>query len=173
MFWEPEIDTSTVVLVEAPAVLSAEAGVLPKGVMDADRAGFRDIGDRERLRLFRADRAGAETLAAIVPLGLEGFDRLEAIHRLLSALHGRAIPPDTRLTSQQRLRMRHMLQAHDARRDGATQKEIARVIFRTGDLTRDEWQVHSTRYAVISLLRDARVLVGGGYRRLLRHRRKR
>lgn len=66
-----------------------------------------------------------------------------------------------------------MLQAHDARQSGATQKEIARGIFRTGDLSRDEWQVHSTRYAVIGLLRDAKALVAGGYRRLLRHRRRR
>jgi hypothetical protein len=107
-----------------------------------------------------------------VPLGLDGFDRVEAILRLLSSLHGRKLPPDTRLTDQQRARARRMLQAFDGRRDGATQQEIAEVIFRTGKLTRDEWQAASERHAIMSLLASARAMIAGGYRKLLRHRRR-
>ncbi len=66
------------------------------------------------------------------PLSLAGFDRIEAIQRFLSALHGRAIPPDTRLTRQQRARLRRMLRAFDGHRAGATQQEIARVLLNTG-----------------------------------------
>ena len=84
----------------------------------------------------------------------------------------RVVPPDTRLTLQQRARAQRMLQAFDGSRDGATQQDIAQVIFRTGHVNRDEWQASSARHAVMSLLRDARALIAGGYRKLLRHRRQ-
>lgn len=159
-------------------MLKAEVAALPDfdrlGADEGEPAKFLTIDGDGHLCLFHAEiSSGTESPAAVVPLGLEGFDRLEAVQRLLAWLHQRAIPPDSRLTPQQRLRIRRMLQAYDARKSGATQKEIAHAIFRTGDLNRDEWQVHSTRYAVIGLLRDAKALVAGGYRRLLRHRRKR
>ncbi|XKG99729.1 DUF2285 domain-containing protein [Pelagibacterium halotolerans] len=101
-----------------------------------------------------------------MPLGREGFDRIEAILRLLASLHGRVVPLDTRLTEQQRARTRRMLQAFDGRRAGATQQEIAEVVFRTGKLTRDEWQAASERHAVMSLLKGAREMIAGGYRKL-------
>jgi hypothetical protein len=64
-----------------------------------------------------------------------------------------------------------MLRAFDAARDGATQLDIARALFRIGPLSRDEWQASSVRHAIKTLLRDARAMVAGGYRRLLRPRR--
>ncbi|WP_338031138.1 DUF2285 domain-containing protein [Chachezhania antarctica] len=112
-------------------------------------------------------------LVAAVPLGPEGLDRMEAIQRLLADQHRRrSIPRDTRLTAQQKARLRRVLQASDAAFDGATQKQIAEVLFRTGHLDRDEWQVSSARFAVSSLLREGRDLISGGYRKLLRHQRR-
>lgn len=128
-----------------------------------------DLGNGEHLQLIHD---GVAPTAAIVPLNIEGLDRLEAIYRLLAALHGRAIPPDTRLTRQQRARLRRMLQAFDGYCAGATGQEIAQVIFRIGRISRDEWQVSSARHAVKSLIRDARAMIAGGYRKLLRHRRQ-
>nr|WP_281351182.1 DUF2285 domain-containing protein [Pseudochelatococcus lubricantis] len=113
-----------------------------------------------------------QPLVAAVSLGHEGLDRVEAVTRLLASLHGRKVPPDTRLTRQQRARARRMLQAIDGHRAGATQQEIAEVIFRTGKLTRDEWQAASARHAVMDLLTNGRRLIAGGYRKLLRHRRR-
>lgn len=130
-----------------------------------------DSAQRIQFLLTTETRADAP-LAAVIPLGLDGFDRAEALLKLLAMLHGRAIPPDTRLTRQQRTRQRKMLRAFDAHRDGATQQEIARVILGAGRLSRDEWQVSSNRHAVMSLLRDARSLIAGGYRKLLGHRRR-
>ena len=127
-----------------------------------------DLGNGQRLQLIHD---GVAPAAALVPLGLDGLDRLEAIHRLLAALHGRAIPPDTRLTRQRRARLRRMLQAFDGYRAGAPRQEIAQVIFRVGPLSRDEWQTSSARQAVKSLIRDSRAMIAGGYRKLLRHRR--
>jgi hypothetical protein len=127
-----------------------------------------DLGNGQHLQLIHD---GIAPTAAIVPLGVDGLDRLEAIHRLLAALHGRTIPPDTRLTRQQRARLRRMLQAFDGHRAGATGQEIAQVIFRVGALDRNEWQTSYARHAVKALIRDARAMIAGGYRKLLRHRR--
>lgn len=130
------------------------------------------LGNGQHLQIL--DCASDDGIAvAVVPLDLDGFDRIEAIRRFLAALHGRAIPPDTRLTRQQRARLRRMLRAFDGQRAGATQQEIAQVLLHIGKLDRDEWQASSARHAVKSLLRDARSMVAGGYRRLLRHRRPR
>lgn len=131
-----------------------------------------DLGNGQHLQIFDCTLDGDTFAAAVIPLGLDGFDRIEAVLRFLSALHGRAIPPDTRLTLQQRARLRRMLRAFDGYRAGATQQEIANVILNTGHIGRDEWQASSARHAVKALLRDARSMVAGGYRKLLRHRRR-
>lgn len=134
---------------------------------------LKSLGDGQRLHLALPDNAHLHSsLVAVVPLDWQGFDRLEAIARLLACLHGRRPPPDMRLTHQQRARAKRMLQAFDGRREGATQQTIAEIIFRTGKLTRDEWQAASARHAVMGLLRSARTMISGGYRNLLRHRRR-
>ena len=132
-----------------------------------------DIGNGQHLQILDCTAGDDRIAVAIVPLGLDGFDRVEAVRRLLSALHCRAIPPDTRLTRQQRIRLRRMLRAFDGHRAGATQQEIAQVILKIGPLDRDEWQASSARHTIKALLRDAHSMVAGGYRKLLRHRRQR
>ena len=132
-----------------------------------------DIGNGQHLQILDCTAGDDRIAVAIVPLGLDGLDRIEAVRRFLSALHGRAIPPDTRLTRQQRIRLRRMLRAFDGHRAGATQQEIAQVILKIGPLDRDEWQASSARHTIKALLRDAHSMVAGGYRKLLRHRRQR
>lgn len=181
MLWLPQEDTSVVVLDRLPQPLVPDRETRPEagrirpvepGVGGGSNL-LHELGNDERLQLLSLN-GGFDPPAnvALVPLGLEGFDRLEAVHRLLASLHGRAIPPDTRLTRQQRGRMRRMLQAFDGRRSGATLREVARVIFDTGPIGRDDWQSSSQRFGVMSLIRDANALVAGGYRKLLRHRRR-
>jgi hypothetical protein len=171
----PQDDTSVVVLTAAPSVL-APAGHLPTLVSEKsekiDEQGVHAIvslGNGEQLQLLSTASA---SVAAVIPLGLDGFDRLESIYRLLAAIHGRAVPPDTRLTLQQRARAQRMLQAFDGSRDGATQQDIAKILFRIGQVNRDEWQASSARHAVMALLKDARAMIAGGYLKLLRHRRR-
>jgi hypothetical protein len=125
-----------------------------------------DLGDGDRLQLLEE---GSAPFAAVIPLDRQGFDRLEALRRLLAAIHRRPIPPDRRLTSKQRARMARMLRAFDGARDGATQQEIACVLLRLDPLDRDAWQDSSARHAIKSLLRDARAMIAGGYLRLLGH----
>ncbi|HRO01310.1 MAG TPA: DUF2285 domain-containing protein [Nitrobacter sp.] len=139
---------------------------------DADGVFRFSLGNGQHLQIIDCSAGGASVAVAFVPLDLDGFGRIEAIRRFLSAVHGRAIPPDTRLTRQQRARLRRMLRAFDGYRAGATQQEIAQVILNIDRLDRDEWQASSARHAIKALLRDASALVAGGYRKLLRHRRR-
>ena len=153
---------------EASPCFVVNAAQSDEGVTSA----FHDLGAGQRAQILIHDEIPeGEPLAAVVPLGAGGFDRLEAVYRLLAAVHGRAVPPDRRLTRQQRARAHRMLRAFDGFRDGATQQQIAQVIFSLDRLTRDEWQASSSRHAVMSLLRGARAMIDGGYRKLLRHRR--
>lgn len=170
---------SVVVLTAAPEILDSPREFSPSIVRGVERTdgesacAFHDLGQGRRAQIALPDGIPyGQPLAAVIPLGVDGLDRLEAVHRLLAALHGRAIPPDTRLTRQQRARLRRMLRAFDGSRDGATQQEIAQIIFNLGRLSRDEWQASSARHAVMSLLRGARTMIAGGYRKLLRHRRR-
>lgn len=170
-------DTSVVVLTPVPPALVTEAEAFPfpgTMVVTAAKQGGEtkvQLGNGELLQVQDL-RPLSSPAVAVIPLDIDGFGRLEAVHRLLAALHDRAIPPDTRLTRQQRTRARRMLQAFDGSRDGATQQDIARALFRIGPVSRDEWQASSTRHAVMGLLRDARAMIAGGYRNLLRHRRR-
>ncbi|WP_413992250.1 DUF2285 domain-containing protein [Labrys okinawensis] len=172
-------DTSSVLLTALPDLPIADDDIracMNKVGFHADELGAHalcNLDERQRLQLLYvgdAERGGP--IAAIVPLGLEGFDRLEAIFRLLAALHQRPVPQDRRLTPQQRSRARRMLQAWDGDRNGATQRELAEVVFHHVPRGRDEWQASSSRYAVMALLRDARRMIAGGYRTLLHHRRR-
>ena len=102
---------------------------LPSRITIPDRDGLHhliDAGGKRRIQLLQSDPDTA-ALVAIVPLGHDGFARLDAIYRLLARIHGRAIPADKRLTRQKRLRAKRMLQAHDGRLAGASQREIAEV----------------------------------------------
>ena len=176
--WQLADDTSAVFLGPAPASLVADTD--PQTTFDAAcRIGgddedvlLYDLGDGQRIQLVIETATPVDRpLAAVIPLGRDGFDRVQSLRRLLATLHGRAIPPDTRLTAQQRLRLRKMLQCFDGYRDGATQREIAQVVFHIAGLDRQARQDASARHAIKTLLRDARAMIAGGYRALLRHRR--
>lgn len=164
------------VLTEAPLGFGSGTAAIWRVRLPAETATEEDfrfaLGNGQHLQILDCTDDG-RIAVAVVPLDLDGFDRIEAVRRFLAALHGRAIPQDTRLTRQQRARLRRMLQAFDGHRAGATQQEIAQVILNTGRLDRDEWQASSARHAIKALLRDARSMVAGGYRKLLRHRRPR
>ena len=140
----------------------------------ADEQGFHlleTLHSGERVHIVRsAGVAEHDKLAALIPLDRSGFGRVEAVLRLLASLYDRAIPTDTRITRQQRLRAKRMLRAVDGRRAGATQREIAKVIFRFNHVGRDEWQAAPERYATMDLIKDGRAMIAGGYRNLLRRR---
>ncbi|MEM8992176.1 MAG: DUF2285 domain-containing protein [Pseudomonadota bacterium] len=160
-----------VVLQKVPEVLSgrAEPTIRPEGTIRFAHDGLHHLfgaGGQRRLQVLQSD-SDNDALVAIVPLDQDGFARLDAVYRLLAQLHGRSVPVDKRLTRQKRLRAKRMLRAYDGRLAGASQREIAEVIFDLPRVSRDEWQSASERFAVIRLIRDARAMVEGGYRSLL------
>lgn len=165
-------------LAASPDILKGAAAPSPAlgAVQHDEDAGthlLRDLGGGNHLKILRTDAGGvSQPLVALVPIDTSGFGRAEAVIRLLTSLHGRAIPADTRMTPQQRRRARRMLQAVDGHRSGASHMDIAVVLFRLARPTRDEWQVAAERFAVMDLIRDGNAMIAGGYRALLRHRHK-
>ncbi|MBB3808741.1 hypothetical protein FHS81_000795 [Pseudochelatococcus contaminans] len=111
-------------------------------------------------------------LAALVHLGRSGLDRIAALDRLLRYLHGYKVPPDQRMTAQQRRRLKAMLRAVDAREHNASQREIARVLFGVERIASEHWKTSPLRDAVSDLLKDGAAMIAGDYRRLLRFRRR-
>lgn len=178
MFWSAEADTSVVLLTDLPITLPT-AGNLSADLRDP-AARSDDQGTHWSLTLEGRDfrlaylggMEGDRPLTALVPLDADGQDRLEAIDRLLRALTGRPVPPDRRLTAQQRQRHRLMLQATDGRLDGASYRDIAGVIYGADRIAADPWKTSSLRDSTISLVKDGLLMVAGGYRQLLRHRRR-
>ena len=111
-------------------------------------------------------------LSALIPLDGNTLGRIEALTRFYSAQVGRAIPPDTRLTSQQRRRLQLMIQAVDGRINTATYREIANAIYGASRVADMPWKTSPLRDSAIALVKDGIAMVGGGYKQLLRHRRR-
>jgi len=111
-------------------------------------------------------------LAAIVPLDAQALSRVEALSRFWRALHRRPIPADTRVTKQQRRRLRLMMQAIDGRSNDASYREIAIAIYGRERVASQSWKTSALRDAIIGLVEGATDMIGGGYHKLLRHRRR-
>lgn len=113
-----------------------------------------------------------DPLAVLIPLDCDGLDRLAALDRLLRHLNGYKVPPDRRITPQQRRRLKAMLRAADGREHGASQREIAEVVFGIERVAEEHWRTSPLRDTVRDLLKDGAAMIAGGYRRLLRFRRR-
>lgn len=148
--------------------------VLPPAVSKRDELG-------EHMRTLSAANGcqiallgGAESkypLAAIVPLDAKASERLSSLDRFIRSTKGSSVA-DKRLTSSQRTRLGHMLRALDGRIDGASHFEIAHALFGSRFIVAAEWQESPFRYTTLRLVRDGRRMIDGGYRQLLRFRRR-
>lgn len=107
----------------------------------------------------------------MVPLDARGLDRIEELTRLWRSLHGRPVPPDRRLTPQQRRRLKNMIRAADGRMNNADYREIAEVIFGVERVASIPWKTSALRDTVFDLVKDGFAMIDGGYRKLLRRRR--
>jgi hypothetical protein len=176
--WSAEADTSAVLLAQMPTILPTVGNLYsdlcePAARSDEDGTHFLFKAGGQTIRIVQLAGVPPETpLAALVPLDPDGFDRTEAIDRLLRALLGRTIPDDRRLTPQQKRRQRHMLQATDGRINGATYRDIAGVIFGVDRVASEPWKTSALRDATTALVKDGLAMINGGYRTLLRHRRR-
>ena len=112
-------------------------------------------------------------LAALIPMDESCTDRIAAIIRLTQLLWDRPLIADTRRTAQRRRRLCRMLQAVDGHLAGATYRDIANAIYGPSRVATDSWKTSALRDSTIALVRDGRALIDGGYRSLLRQRRRR
>ena len=65
-----------------------------------------------------------------------------------------------------------MLQAVDGHHEGASYREIAERIFGAERVANAPWKTSAIRDATIDLVKDGVALIAGGYRALLRRRRR-
>lgn len=114
-------------------------------------------------------RSGATEFNAIVlPLDAAFETRLDAARQLWRELNGRPLGPAYgALPKQTKTRHTLNLRAHDARRAGATYREIAEVLLSREPVAPRDWRDHHLRHKVRAILRRADRLVAGGYRDLL------
>lgn len=113
-----------------------------------------------------------DPLEARIRISRDGLDRLAALDRLLRHLLGYKVPPDRRMTAQQRRRFKAMLRAADGLEHRASQREIADVMFGVARVAGEHWQTSPLRDIVKDLLKDGAEMIGGDYLKLLRFRRR-
>jgi hypothetical protein len=177
VFWAPEADPGNVIVTAVPFIPGLDGGLLAGELGDAHAAvdGLSVVYGRgpKAVRLLLIDDAVPnQPVAALVPLGADGLDRIEAVTRLWRALNKRSVPPDGRLTAQQRRRLRYMLQAADGHMNGASYREIAAAIYGASRVGEAAWKTSALRDSTIDLVKDGAALIAGGYRKLLRRRRR-
>ena len=163
--WSPRINPAVTVLTELPDHLRS-TGTAPH----AAPAEPPDHAASPHL-LLPGVEPGAP-IAALIPFDDDLPGRIEALNRLWHAHRGKPLPPDTRMTCQQRGRLRLMLQACDGRNRGASYRAIAEALFGIERVAADPWKTSPLRDRVIGLVEGGTGLIAGGYLRLFRHRRR-
>lgn len=120
-----------------------------------------------RLALSLALRDGAPYAFAI-PAGPARRERAVWAADLANSLDGAVAPPRGRGAAVTRSALVHMraLQALDAEEAGASERELARLIFGAAEADAT-WNASPTRAKVRYLIRHGRALRDGGYRQLL------
>lgn len=124
-----------------------------------------------RLLLIEGAQPGMP-LSALIPMDESCPDRIAALTRLSQFLRDRPPVADERLTAQSRRRLRRMLQAVDGHLTGASYRDIANAIHGAQRVAADPWKTSALRDSTIALVKDGRALIDGGYRTLLRQRRR-
>lgn len=113
-----------------------------------------------------------ECRAALIILDDSTPDRLEAVARYWRGIRQPPTPPDPRITSQRRQRLRQMLRAVDGRLERQSYRAIALALFPDHHIEAASWAGDALRETTIRLARDGMKLVQGGYRDLLKRARK-
>lgn len=148
-------------------MLADLAGINGRHVIVTDTAGEH--------RLWLRDPTPGKPLAAIIPLDKDFITRIASLLRFHRRLLGRAAGPLPRgwpLTAYRLARLDLMLRALDLHDEGATYRQIAVELGReeAAKLPAIEWKVSAARSFVVRLVRDAKALASGDYRKLLRIR---
>ena len=142
-------------------------------VTDTDGTSLTVSDNLGALRVLFIDEAGPDTpLVDVIELDHAGVAHIEAALRLWRILHDRSSTSNGRLTAQRRQRLRRMLQAIDGHIDGASYRDIGKVLYGKSRIAAEIWKTSALRDSTIRLVRDGRAKIEGGYRSLLRQRRR-
>lgn len=175
ILWSPLVDPAILLVTKRPTVLPSTP-LPPHAAIDAghDSPEGRHALDPTILTqlLFLNGTTSSEPFAALIPFDDDTLDRIEAVTRAYRAWYGRTLARDTRVTPDQRRRLRLKLQAADGRLNGASYRQIAIAIFGELRVSAEPWKTSSLRDMVIELVEGGFDLIAGGYLKLLRHRRR-
>ncbi|AZI35853.1 hypothetical protein NT2_10_00120 [Caenibius tardaugens NBRC 16725] len=175
VLWSPSSDTAILLLTRRPDFLSpasaSSAGPFAAG-RDAPEGAYASFSEHDLQLLFLSGATPDDQLAALVPIDADIFDRIDALTRMAYAWSGRPSPRDTRMTADQRRRLRLKLRAADGHMNGATYREIAIAFYGDVRVDADPWKTSPLRDAVIAFVEGGLALINGGYLQLLRHRRR-
>ncbi|WP_347270227.1 DUF2285 domain-containing protein [Rhizorhabdus histidinilytica] len=176
VLWSPVVVPSVLTLAPAPEHLSHGA-TPPLRPLDAGRDSPEGKyalydGDSSLQVLMMPGSDPTKPAVAIIPLDGDMLGRIETLTRLWRSLRGQKPPPDTRMTQQQRRRLRRMIQAADGRMNGASYREIAMAIYGEPRISAESWKTSPLRASIIGLVKGGLDAINGGYLNMLRHRRR-
>jgi hypothetical protein len=177
MVWRSELLALGVALVAAPDRYS-EAHELSASDVDDPRADLQRADGRHILfedpegdhRLWLPNIWIGDRLAGLVVLDDKFALRIAALQRLYRRLAGRSpgpLPKAWRITRRHQRRLTLMLRALDGHLDQASYREIADALFGAEAVARYAWKTSSIRGQTIRLVKDAILMMKGGYRKLL------
>lgn len=179
IFWSPCLDAS---VIEVAAIKTPENGsdqfdlaripMAPAIAVSAD--GRQHVSLSDGFRRIRIDVTSGSVLDGPVRLhyqlaGIDGVEpKLLTIRRLLALMHLGRFATGLEKPEPRAARWVAMLRAHDALSEGASQREIASVLFGERRV-QSEWRQDSDslRLRIQRLVRRGEALVGGGYKGLL------
>lgn len=154
-----------------PPAPASSAGPFAVG-REAPEGAYASFSEHDIQVLFLSGTVPDNQLAALVPLDNDVFDRIDALTRMARVWRGRPPPRDTRMTAEQRRRLRLKLRATDGHMNGASYREIAVAIYGEARVNTEPWKTSPLRDAVIALVEGGLALINGGYLQLLRQRRR-
>jgi hypothetical protein len=176
VYWSPKADPAVLVITRTPDLFEPKIRVdIPVSLTQKSAGGFNAVSVFDDCMfnvIFTARSKPTDPYTALLPIDEDCLSRIETLTRFWRALHARTVPADTRLTSQQRRRIRLMLQAFDGRDNDATYREIADVIYGASRVAADAWKTSALRDSTIALVKDGKAMVEGEYLQLLKHRRR-
>jgi len=173
--WSPSNDPTVVFLTHRPNFLPSAPNALADrfgAKRDAPEGSYSTLPHYDLQVLFLPGTSPNDQLAAVIPIDGDLLDRIDALARLSRAWLERPPLRDTRMTRDQRRRFRLRLRATDGRMNGATYREIAIALYGAARVETDPWKTSPLRDAVIAFVEAGKALIDGGYRQLLRHRRR-
>jgi Uncharacterized conserved protein (DUF2285) len=155
--------------------ISLDFGSLPNGELRLSADGWHAVlwsgGVTHRMWLKTLPVVGAAH-AIELPMDSSFELRSQAAQSLWRAMSGRSPRPPLSEHSRRRQQMTLVLRALDGRNEGQTYRAIAEGLFGKKQIPERAWKTHDLRNRTIRLVKRGLALMRGGYRELLRARRK-